>query len=589
MKIKHLFQNSQFIKAIFIVAIFILLFIASVSYRNTYNLMNFVDNVKQTNFILNTVHEIQLNLVYAENENRAYIISKDTSYLNNYKLVKNNTFKLLDTLAEYTSSNYSQHSYCLKTISLVKQRFDIIDKNIEKNSKSDVLKMLNEGKWIMTQIKSTLYKITKKEKNALNENQSSYDNSVMFTPFFTLITVLFTLAVFLMSYRKINKDVEKLILTNKQLEITNESIKTAEVIVNFAIWHCDYATDKITFSDNQYTMLGYKINEHDLTLKDILNFVHPDDLYHFKQELNKMLTHKQTTNFNYRMICKNGDIHYYLFMGKVIKDKFGNEVFVGINKDITERQINLNDIEERNKKLEQTNNELASFNHIASHDLQEPLRKIQTYISRIKESEAETLTLNGKNYFSRIDKASSRMRKLIDDLLLFSRASRSDSVFEITDLNELMLNTKIELAQDLEEKNTIIENDNLPTLRVIPFQIQQLFTNIMSNAIKYSSAEKQAFITIKSSFLKVNDEKINGLNNNTNYYKISIKDNGIGFSQEQATSIFGLFYRLHQNDEYPGTGIGLAICKKIVENHIGYIEANSEIGIGSEFNIYLPA
>jgi light-regulated signal transduction histidine kinase (bacteriophytochrome) len=162
------------------------------------------------------------------------------------------------------------------------------------------------------------------------------------------------------------------------------------------------------------------------------------------------------------------------------------KTLIGINSDVTEQYLNNLILEERNRELEQSNKELASFNHVASHDLQEPLRKILTFISRISETETAGMSESSKEYLSRIKISATRMRILIDDLLLFSRTNKTEKVFEKSDLNLLLELAQQDLAQIIEEKNAIIKSVLLPQLTVIPFQIQQLFTNLISNSLKYS-------------------------------------------------------------------------------------------------------
>ncbi|WP_395043104.1 ATP-binding protein, partial [Flavobacterium sp.] len=180
-----------------------------------------------------------------------------------------------------------------------------------------------------------------------------------------------------------------------------------------------------------------------------------------------------------------------------------------------------------------------------------------------------------------------RMRILIDDLLQFSRTNKTEKVFEVTDLNLLLENAKQELAQNIEDKNATIESNVLPYLNVIPFQVQQLFTNLIGNSIKYSKENVAPIIKISSSMVVAQNDVLLPRNKNK-FHKITIKDNGIGFNQEYADRIFVLFSRLHNKNEYTGTGIGLAICKKIVENHKGYIFAKGQINEGATFTVYLP-
>jgi len=181
------------------------------------------------------------------------------------------------------------------------------------------------------------------------------------------------------------------------------------------------------------------------------------------------------------------------------------------------------------------------------------------------------------------------MRMLIDDLLMFSRANKIEKVFEKTDFNDIIESVCQELSQIIDEKKAVISCDHLPALNVIPFQIQQLFTNLIGNSLKYNKPNVPPEIEIECEITSA--AEIPGLETNapTNYYKISVTDNGLGFEQKYADNIFILFQRLYNKSEYPGTGIGLAICKKIVENHNGYITAEGKPDIGSTFTIFLPA
>ncbi|GLU53632.1 PAS domain-containing sensor histidine kinase [Dyadobacter frigoris] len=254
-----------------------------------------------------------------------------------------------------------------------------------------------------------------------------------------------------------------------------------------------------------------------------------------------------------------------------------------------ERMRNEIKLAEQNKELQRQNAELDSFNYIASHDLQEPLRKIQTFISLIQETEHEHISQSGKGYFSRITASARRMQNLIVDLLTYSRANNSEIHFTEVNLNELIEEVKADLSVSAQERNSTITCADLPVLKVLPLQMHQLFLNLIENSIKYSEPDRAPVIKIAATV--VNGQKVSGIENintNINYWKISIEDNGIGFDQQYEHKIFELFQRLHSRNQYEGTGIGLAICKKIVTNHLGFISAKGHPGIGSVFNIFLP-
>lgn len=264
--------------------------------------------------------------------------------------------------------------------------------------------------------------------------------------------------------------------------------------------------------------------------------------------------------------------------------------------DLTEKKNNeqtildyQKDLENKNQELLRSNMELASFAYIASHDLQEPLRKIQTFSGRIKEKEFSNLSKNGKDYFSRIQVATVRMQTLIEDLLTYSRTNTLERTFEPTDLHQIVAEIKDDLKEEIEKKHAIVYATGLCNLNVIPFQFRQLFYNLLSNSLKFSDPYRPPRINIKCKIAKGNEMNCDKLANDKKYCHISFSDNGIGFEQEYSEKIFEIFQRLHGRTEYAGTGIGLSIVKKIVENHSGFISAKSEVNKGTCFDIYFPA
>ena len=251
-------------------------------------------------------------------------------------------------------------------------------------------------------------------------------------------------------------------------------------------------------------------------------------------------------------------------------------------------------LQQKNEELVKMNKELDSFNYISSHDLQEPLRKIRIFANRILGKEHDILSEKGKNDFSRIEDAAGRMQTLIEDLLAYSRTNISDRRVENTSLHEIIEEAKKELAVTIEEKKAVIETSNLVNINTNPSQFLQLMNNLIGNALKFSKPNVPPHITIKSiiapgSMLQNENFELKGrLSPQKKYCHISISDNGIGFDPMYKDQIFEVFQRLYGKDEYPGTGIGLAIVKKIVENHSGIITARSEIDKGAAFDIYIP-
>jgi len=245
--------------------------------------------------------------------------------------------------------------------------------------------------------------------------------------------------------------------------------------------------------------------------------------------------------------------------------------------------------EKRAAELISANKELLAFTYVSSHDLQEPLRKIQTFVTIILENENQNLSENGKHNFRRIQSAAGRMQQLIEDLLAFSRISTTEHVFEKIDLNSIIEEVKTELREVIEEKNAIIEVSEICHARIIVFQFHQLMCNLISNALKFSRPGLAPHIIIKGNIVKGDKSKDDMLIEEKEYCHISVQDNGIGFEPHFSKRIFEVFQRLHSKEEYAGTGIGLAIVKKIVENHRGIIRASSKLMHGAIFDIYIPA
>jgi light-regulated signal transduction histidine kinase (bacteriophytochrome) len=271
---------------------------------------------------------------------------------------------------------------------------------------------------------------------------------------------------------------------------------------------------------------------------------------------------------------------------------------VAINKnlelEIHERKVSEEKVKELNHKLlenierlESANRDLDRFAFMASHDLQEPLRKMLMFSDRLGHKYKEILDDEGKMFISRIQHAGERMQALIKDILLFSKTSIEKPTFIDTDLNGILGEVLNEMENVIKDKKAVINANALPNLSVNPVLMRPLFHNLISNAIKYSKKDATPVVKIYSEF----SASQNGANANevkNKYCRIYVEDNGIGFDQKYSEQIFGMFKRLHLHSEFEGTGIGLALCKKIVEEHNGFITARSKLNEGSVFIISLP-
>jgi len=292
---------------------------------------------------------------------------------------------------------------------------------------------------------------------------------------------------------------------------------------------------------------------------------------------------------------------YQNFVYEPYRDANGNILgILAISIDVTDQVLARLKIEEMikertgelemtNASLEKSNAELEQFAYIASHDLQEPLRKINMFMGMLQNSLDES-NETARKHMSNISNSVNRMTNLIRDILSYSQLSQTHDPFESANLTDILIDTLADFDLIAEEKGAIITYSNLPAIEVIPLQMVQLFHNLISNALKYSNPDVAPIISITAAKLNGNDcVRLNLPVIAAPYYQIIFRDNGIGFSQEYATKIFNIFQRLHGRGQYEGTGIGLAMCKKIAENHHGIIYANSVAGEGTAFVIVLPA
>ncbi len=463
MKLRAIFISSFFIQSILVISIFLLIFIASVSYKRTQAQNESTELLIHSNKIQIKLEQLLSLVKDAETGQRSYIISRDSVFNESYNSGRATIQKPFRELKSLMANDVQQHNNLDSLIFLIDLRFSLLENSLKLISEpvanaSALDQNLRKGKHVMDLIRLDINKITALETTLFEAHEKKYAHELSITPLSTLFLILFSLLVFILSFVKINNNLAELERRNAELRTTT-------------------------------------------------------------------------------------------------------------------------------KELERSNTELASFNHIASHDLQEPLRKIQTFISRFSEKDLQSLSDAGNEYLAKIQASAKQMRSLINDLLLFSHSAKAEKTFEESDLNELLENSKQELMPDIEAKNAVIYSEKLPVLNVIPFQIQQLFANLLGNSLKYSRPGVTPVIRITSGITNLSE---NPQIIHQKYCRISVTDNGMGFEQKYAESIFDLFYRLHKKTEFQGSGIGLSICKKIAENHNGYITAEGEPDVGSTFSLFLP-
>lgn len=405
-------------------------------------------------------------------------------------------------------------------------------------------------------------------------------------------------------------EVTEQVQIRKKVQEAEERAKLAIASADLGSYEVNLKTNHMTSSDRYKEI--WEI-DHSVSREELLKRIHEDDLP-LRTKANDEALITGSLHYEARFWSLNRTLRWIRASGKVLYDKEGKpEILLGIVQDITEQkeftdylnaevdkrteelqaineemEATNEELSEANDNLVRANKELEQFSYAASHDMREPLRKVQTFANLLL-ARSEALNDLDKEYIRKITSSTNRMKTIIDDLLEYSRTARADQQTGPVDLNLIVEDVLTDLEVAIAQKNATVTVGKLPVISGTATQMYQVFQNIISNALKFSKQGKPPVVSVQSEMLSVKERnKIARLSRNQDYSHITIADNGIGFSPKYADHVFELFKRLHGRSEYSGTGIGLALCKKIVEYHSGYIYAESEEGVGTTLHIILP-
>ncbi|HTH55918.1 MAG TPA: PAS domain S-box protein [Cyclobacteriaceae bacterium] len=638
------------IRIIYIVTTIFLVALCSYASIQLKHLLDSYDWINHTNQVNLSFQSILIAVTDVDNNQKNFVLTGDSSCLAKRDSVFNTLTKELNKAAMLVKDNHEQYENVKMLGARVNEKLLAITKEnprdppfgASSNFKSGISGEIHSSETV----RHLIDKMTLNEMHLLEQRTREHSNRANVARLFIFLLFLGALAILLVSYFRINSvfhqakrlkrivdekssKLDQTLISKKLLEEGEQKYRELSSSLEEKVRERTFELEKINgelrFSEDRYHRMVVEIQDYAIILlskdgiienwnkgaenikgykaeeiigKSFSSFYPPEE--QAKRVPQKLLAwakeNGKSSDENWR-VRKDGTKFWGSVVITALRDN-KNEIvgFVKITRDLTERRhaeeeirAKAKQVEEKNVELEMANKELQSFAYISSHDLQEPLRKIQTFATRILEKDESNLSESGKRNFMGMHVAAKRMQTLIRDLLEYSRAKTTDLHFETTDLGKIIDEVKENLKEELNEKHATIDTPELCKVYVIPFQFRQLMTNLIGNAIKFSKLGSPPHIRIESKMeerAELNNDK---LSTTKRYCHISLTDNGIGFEQQFSEKIFELFQRLHGKTEYAGTGIGLAIVKKIIENHRGFITARGEVDKGARFDIYIPS
>jgi PAS domain S-box-containing protein len=406
-------------------------------------------------------------------------------------------------------------------------------------------------------------------------------------------------------------EVTEQFLLRKRNEEAEEKARLAISSAHLGTYEIDLVTDEIKTDERFKEIWGV---DSDIPRSEYASRIHPVDI-DSRSKAHEESVKSGNLHYEARVIWHDKSERWVKVKGKVLHDAEGKpSSLLGIIQDITDQKsfaeklqkqvkerteeyLAINEelvatneeLRQANDNLLKANNELQEFAYVASHDLQEPLRKIQIFSNILSDRFSEHLNAQALAYLGKISTSATRMSDLIKDLLDYARLSERESLFKKMDLNQILKQVLDDFEVLILQRNIVVQSETLPVIECIPFQMNQLFYNLIGNAIKFSKKGHPGFIKIRVRFLSDNEvEKNQALKKDSSYCELFFQDNGIGFSPQYAEQIFAIFQRLNDKSSYGGYGIGLALCRKIVHNHRGLIYAKGKENEGATFVVILP-
>lgn len=602
-------MNNLYVRILFGGILVVLISVALITFRNLNSYTEEVRGIRHSNYVLRATAAILSSVRDAETGHRGYQLTRDTSYLEPYFNSLKALPSQLASLDSLLQGNPEQASRVDTLELVIENQFSIISQILSNARRSSLYmdryesSLLAHGKDNMNEVRRVIHEITDLEEERVRKRISSESDFRTTTPISMLVYSLVALGAVTFLFTRTLDSLKKRDAAEKQLRdniliLKREALareerelilREAETLANLGSWKWYGNPQSMIWSEGAKGIFGRVDNDYKPDWNSFLENCHSEDYEAVDAFIKDVRSSLNRTEVSYR-IELDGKLKYLslVAMPRVIGGKLID--ILGTVQDVTDQKVYEIQLKQFTAELQRSNQDLEQFAYVASHDLQEPLRKIRAFGDRLTSKYQSKLEEQGADYVLRMQSAAARMQSLIEELLSFSRVSRPGIVSENLSVDEIIAEIVEDLELQIRREKATIKASSIPPIKGERSQIKRLLQNLISNGIKFHKSGKSPTLEISGKVVKGSEvlTELNVQMSRLEYVWIEVKDDGIGFDEKYLEKIFNIFQRLHGRTEYEGTGIGLAICRKIVINHGGYITARSKENVGSVFIVILP-
>lgn len=602
-------MSRTYVRIFFLGILVVLISVALLTFSNLNNYMDEVRLIRHSNRVLTAIQTVMFSVRDAETGHRGYQLTRDTTYLEPYYESLRQLPQQIATLDSLLADDEVQLRRADTLESKIENQFAIISQILSNARRSSLYmdryesSLLAQGKDNMTLIRKLAQEITDYEEAKFRHLISNETDFRTTAPIALLLYTLVALAAVTFLFTRVLDSLRSRDQAEERLRESIENLRKeglareerelvlseAETLANMGSWKWYQSTGSIVWSVGLYPIFNKEPGTQP-TWESFLEHVHPEDKKAATEFFEQVKARSGRVETNYR-IDVGGRFRYLMVVAHPKENPGTHQVdILGIVLDLTEQKVYEGQLQQFTAELQRSNQDLEQFAYVASHDLQEPLRKIRAFGDRLAAKYQSVLESQGSDYISRMQSAAARMQILIEELLSFSRVSRPGFETETLNMNAIIDEIRDDLETQIRREEATMTVGKLPGVRGERSQIKRLLQNLISNSVKFHKDGRGSHVDVSGRIVRGADvqSEFNVQLPKLKYAQIEVKDDGIGFDERYLEKIFTIFQRLHGRTEYEGTGIGLAICRRIVANHGGFITARSEENKGSVFIVILP-